>query len=384
MFKTLLSGLKREIVFLFKKRKLLIFYSAVFPFIIFFLILSIFSARVITGIPIAVVDNDKSSLSAEFTRALNAGPQLSVEYYPQDLTAARALLENGKVFAVVLLDKDYEKNILHLKGGTAVLYVNNQYLMVGSAVYKTVMTAAETLSVKYKVKSLASFNVPMYAVGPNVMPVITSENILYNPDLNYIFILVLGLIPAVIQLFAGMAIIYSFLYEIKHGRYKDMLNLNKKEFYLFSLGKMLVYLFIYFVVFMVMMWILRYFFALPLRGGFLLIAGGAAAFLLFTFAVSLLISGMAGRLTFGLSSGAVYSAPAFAYFGVTFPVQAMPLLGRVWAECLPGTHLNRILVNESLRGGSALYSVSEILIMTAAGAVLFALGMYFYKKRVFK
>ena len=52
----------------------------------------------------------------------------------------------------------------------------------------------------------------------------------------------------------------------------------------------------------------------------------------------------------------------------------MPLAARMWAELMPGTHLNRLFVNEFLRGANAGGSWGEIAFMLGVGAVFFWLG----------
>lgn len=52
----------------------------------------------------------------------------------------------------------------------------------------------------------------------------------------------------------------------------------------------------------------------------------------------------------------------------------MPFLARCWAELMPGTHLNRIFVNEFLRGANAGGTWSEIGFMAALGMLLFWWG----------
>jgi len=58
----------------------------------------------------------------------------------------------------------------------------------------------------------------------------------------------------------------------------------------------------------------------------------------------------------------------------------MPFMARAWAEFLPGTHFNRILVNELMRTGAGASSIADILIMLFWAAVLLYVGSKLYAR----
>ena len=122
------------------------------------------------------------------------------------------------------------------------------------------------------------------------------------------------------------------------------------------------------------------FFKLPVRGSLLLGAAGILAFSFMTACTGLLFAALTNNLRLGMSLCAVYAAPAFAYYGVSFPLQSMPLLARVWAELMPGAHLNRIFVNELLRGANTAGTWQEIALMLGLGLLFFWFGAKGYAR----
>ncbi|XTP69504.1 ABC-2 type transport system permease protein [Parelusimicrobium proximum] len=356
------------------------FYCIIFPLIIFFLVAAVFSSKIITKVPVTVIDNDKTYRSKEFIRNLSAAPQIDIVNYSPDYSHAMELLEKGKIFAVVVIDKDYEKDILKLRGGTIALYINNQYLMVGSTAGKAVYNVADALSSKYRERSLMSLGVPPYSFASFISPVSVSETLLYNPDMNYVHFIVLGLITAILQLFIAMSVVYTLLTEIKNCKAKEIRRILKQNPFVIVGAKTCVYTVIYMASVLIMLGSLWVFFDLPLKGSFWLIFAGGFAFTVMTSSTAVLIAGCTSNLRMALSAAAIYSAPAFAYFGVTFPVAAMPALGRIWAEMLPGTHFNRVLVNEAIRGTNTMGSIIDILIMLSVSFIFMFIGSKLYSR----
>jgi len=73
----------------------------------------------------------------------------------------------------------------------------------------------------------------------------------------------------------------------------------------------------------------------------------------------------AGELRFGTSIAAFYTAPAFAFAGVTFPVEGMPVVGQAWSSLLPVTHYLRILVQQGMRGAPLGASWHAVVVLGA-------------------
>ncbi|MGB2579613.1 ABC-2 type transport system permease protein [Elusimicrobium simillimum] len=371
---------RRELDFIFRSRKVMAFYCIIFPLIIFGLLVAIFSAKVIVEVPIAVVDNSKSYASRELIRTLDASHTLNVKYHPLDHKEAEKLLERGQAYAVINIEHNFERDLLNLKGANVGAFINNQYMLVSGNASKAILAAVDDFSAKYKTKLYLNYQVPQYAMEAYMSPLSVSENTLFNPYMNYIYFLVLGAVPAILQMFVVLSIVYSLLSELKTGRAKEIRRIIAQNPLRIVNAKIFVYMLLYMCVLTVMLITLLLFFDLPLNGHILIVFAGGAAFLLMTATTGVLIAGCTNSLRMGLSSAAVYSAPAFAYYGVSFPVEAMPMFARVWAEILPGTHYNRILVNEILRGANTWGSVKEILFMFAVSMLFLYLGSKLYSR----
>ncbi len=371
--------IRREWAFIFKRKKSCGFFMLVYPFVIMAIVLAIFSGKVLDKIPVGVVDNSSGYYSRELVRTLKSNRFLAPRPFAT-VEAARKALDQGRIYGVVAIDESYDKDLLKNSGAGIKAWINNEYLLVGGNLTKGLNAVVGALQAKYQRRNLAALGVPSSMEDSFAAPLQVSENILYNPGMNYIYFLGLGLLPAVLQLFICISVSYSLLWDIKTYHARRLRGIFNERPYTACAARVSFYVAGYFAVFAVMLGGVIAFFQVPIEGSLLRVVCGGAAFVFMTASTGLFFAGGTNNLRLCLSVCAVYAAPAFAYYGVSFPVQSMPILARLWAEFLPGTHLNRIFVNELLRGVNGAGTWYDILFMTAVGGVCFALGAKGYAR----
>ena len=96
------------------------------------------------------------------------------------------------------------------------------------------------------------------------------------------------------------------------------------------------------------------------------------AFLALSLAMGALASSASRSLRTALSTTGFITAPAFAFSGVGFPLQSMPVLARGWAELMPYTHYIRLQM-EQLQMAAPLSYSALTLMGIALVAIVFVL-----------
>ena len=102
--------------------------------------------QILRKIPIAVVDNDLSELSGRIVQTLDASGAVKVAVRAETLSQAHAALERGKVFAVVGVPPETERDVLK---GTTVhipIYADATYLFIFRTMANGIAVAINTLS----------------------------------------------------------------------------------------------------------------------------------------------------------------------------------------------------------------------------------------------
>ena len=102
--------------------------------------------QILRKIPIAVVDNDLSELGGRIVQTLDASGAVKVAVRAETLSQAHAALERGKVFAVVGVPPETERDVL--KGTTVHIpvYADATYLFIFRTMANGIAVAINTLS----------------------------------------------------------------------------------------------------------------------------------------------------------------------------------------------------------------------------------------------
>jgi len=366
----------RELHYMFTVKRAIAFYCLVLPFIVFLFLLTMFSNGVVRKVPIAVVDNDKTPMSKELARDLAADPYVDVKYKAATMEDAQKLFYGLDIFSIVFIDKDFQKNILRRNGATIASFSDYQYMMPGANAYKGITAAVETFTYKYKDKFRGKAFDPKPAMTP---PLSVTETVLFNSEMNYVYYMVLALIANSIQLFINMTIIHAFIIETKSRRAKKIRRLVQKSPFKIVGFKIFPYVAIYTGVITVMIAALAIFFGLPVRGNIAFMLLGVIGFVLMISCLGVVIAAFSGNFGNAFSISSIIYGSSYAFFGVTIPSDSMSLPVRIWSEILPGTHFERTLINEVLRGVGSLMSLRDIFYMVAVSAVLLAIGSIRYK-----
>ena len=107
----------------------------------------------------------------------------------------------------------------------------------------------------------------------------------------------------------------------------------------------------------------------PYRGSLPVLAVATLLFVAAYVAMGFAFIAAAGDLRFATSIAAFYCAPAFAFAGVTFPAEAMPVAGQAWGSLLPVTHYLRVLVQQGMRGAPLAVSWPGLVALAAFALV---------------
>ena len=87
----------------------LIFATIVAPVAVFLIVTWMFSAGVVRNLPIAIVDNDNSSMSRNISRMVDATSSAHIACRPASLIEAEKLMLKGKIEAVLVLPDGFER-----------------------------------------------------------------------------------------------------------------------------------------------------------------------------------------------------------------------------------------------------------------------------------
>ncbi|GGY93908.1 ABC transporter permease [Shewanella fodinae] len=304
------------------------------PLLGFLFLWWLFSAALPRQLPIAIVDEDHSSVSRELGRYLDANSVAEPIAYT-DIQQAVAAMRSGEVFAVVRLPYALKRDLLTGHKPTIDLRYNGQFLLVGKLLSSQLqLTLADGLKQISRVKQLAA-GVNPAQVEVRLTPVAAQSTALFNRNMNYVGFLVPPMLIALWQLVAMLSYANSLNRELREQSLADC--------YRLGLSRVLLAKFLFYTPLMllhgVLLLVMMYgYIGLPIAGSLLWLI---PAQLIMLIAVWLWVQAMFFVIA---DSARVISmctglfAPAFAFMGVTFPTSNMPLLAQWWRALIPSSH----------------------------------------------
>jgi ABC-2 type transport system permease protein len=333
------------------------------PVLALLLCVWLFSAGRASDLPIAVLDQDHSVLSRAVIRALDAAPVLKVRVQVASDAEAVSLMRQGRVYALVRLPHDMQRDVYRgMPVGVEVMY-NAQLAsiagMVKADLQKTLLTAAAGAEWKRRVSAGENRR----AAFVTVEPLRTQLRVLFNPDLDFGLFLLPALLPALLHILAMTVAVVAIGRELKSDTGREWLATAEGRWLPALAGKLLP-AFVGYLLWgsAVLLWIYR-------TGAGVTFAGLCwtwLAYALLVLACLLLavpVIALAGSLRMALSVTGFYTAPAFSYSGLVFPLYVMPLGAQLWAALLPFTHYLKVQQEQLLMASPLRISLPELGIL---------------------
>jgi ABC-2 type transport system permease protein len=334
-----------------------------------------FSAGLPNRLAVGVLDQDHSAQSRQLTRFLQATPGLQVLQSYDNTPEVTQALRRAEVYAVVSIPPDFARSLKQGRAAQVTLLHNAQLGTHSSLIQRDVRNAVGTLSAGVELAARNKRGEPALATRVSMEPIKTSLVTLFNPSLNYEQFLAAALIPALLHILAMTAGAWTVGRELRDRSLAVWLGPHAGwgSTAAAVLGKLLwPWLGLGLVGVLAMLWLtLGRGWHPPGSLAWVLLA--LWAFLALSVAMGALASSTTRSLRTALSTTGFITAPAFAFGGVGFPLQSMPVLARGWAELLPYTHYIRLQMEQLQMAAPLAYSALTLVVLALAAIVFVGL-----------
>ena len=193
------------------------------------------------NIPVAVVDNDQSSLSRQYVRNLKLMQHVSVHEGYLNYSEAHKAMQSGDVYAIVVVNDGFAAETLSGRQPTIHYYVNDAFLVAGSLVLKDISYITELTNGGVKQKTLQARGYDNQTISGIIQPIVLDAHLLANPWANYGVYLLNNLLPGVLQIMVLMLTVYSIGTELKLRTSAEWLATANNSMPAALLGKVLPY-----------------------------------------------------------------------------------------------------------------------------------------------
>lgn len=332
----------------------------VLPVVSFSFFAILFGQGAIRNVPIAVFDQDNTTLSRKVVQMIDETPTAMVSYGIQDMVEGERLMREGKVMAIIQIPAFFEKSILSNSQTHLENYVSGTNITVNGLLSKDIQTAVTTFSAGIQLQLLMKQGLTERQAMAQLMPVRFDKHVLFNPHINYGYYLAPSFLPMMLMIFVVMVTTFSLGTELKLSTSREWIETAGDSVWAALIGKLLPITVVMFLIGLVMLIVNFKIVGTPLNGSLAMILVGTLFFILSYQSISVLIVSLLANLRLSLSIGGGYSVLAFTFSGLTFPIMAMwePMQWVSWF--FPFTFYTDLFVDQMLRGTPWVYSLPDL------------------------
>lgn len=332
----------------------------VLPLLSFAFFALLFNQGVARNIPIAILDEDHTTLSRKVAQMIDDTPTAMVAYDIQDIDEGERLMREGRVMAIVQIPAFFEKCILSNTQTHIENYVSGTNITVNGLLSKDIQTAVTTFSAGIQLQLLTKQGLTERQAMAQLMPVRFDRHVLFNPYINYGYYLAPSFLPMMLLIFVVLTTVFSIGTELKNATAREWLRTADDSVGAALLGKTLPVTVGMFLLSLAMFVIIFKVVGTPLNGSLAIILTGTLLFIMSYQAISVLIVSLLANLRLSLSIGGGYSVLAFTFSGLTFPIMAMWEPMQWLSRLFPFTYYTDLFVDQMLRGAPVVCSLPDL------------------------
>jgi ABC-2 type transport system permease protein len=330
-------------------------------------------------VPVAVVDLDGTTSSRELARRVDATPDVALARVMPDLPSAQRAVFTRDVYGILLIPKDFERDLLHGRSSPVALYADAGYFLIYQRVAAGVLAAARTFGVEVETARLIGVGVDpaLAAAATDPMP-LTAEP-LFNPQGGYATYVLPAAFILILQqtLLIGVGLLGTlpgahFEYDAAAATAGPLSTVA---------GKTLAYLALQSLILPLYLIVLPYFYGVPRLGSVATILMLAVPFVL---AVSSLGLVVAATFRNPLMVQLIFAAIALPFFflaGFAWPSEAIPQAVRFVSILVPSTSAIDGLVRVSQLGASLSDVRTQFVTLWGLAALYGCLAVMFEVRR---
>ena len=343
----------RELLLVFRDEGVVIFFlllNAVYPV----LYALIYNPEVVRDERVVVVDDNRTAMSRDFTRRLDATQEVAIAGYAANMQEAQDAMHRKECYGILYFPRDFGQSVTRGEQGHVSLYCDVSVMMR----YKAMFTALSNVSQGMGNERMAAVVEPVLSVSG---PIVDNRQVpVGNPAMGIASAVLLFILPLVLQqsMILGIAMLHGGSIERRrrNGGRDPMAVEACPSATIF--GKMMCHQIIYVLPVIYVLHYVPLMFGFPQYGDLLHIICLTVPFVIAVSFMGQTLSAVVNERE-SVFLLLVFSSVVFFFLtGVSWPRYLMSRLWRVVGDCVPGTWMvNGYVLMQS--NGSTLYQVQH-------------------------
>jgi len=316
-----------------------------------------------------VYDLDRSSLSRELIDKFRASGYFTMVDHVADQQEIDRYLDSGRALVAVSIPSDFSEKIRSGRNAPLQVIVDGSDSNTATIALGYVSAISEIFSQQLQ--------------GGRRPPVIDPRlRVWYNPELKSRNFIIPGLIAVIMAVIAALLTSLTIAREWERGTMEQLIATPIKTPELI-LGKLLPYFMIGFIDVVLSVLLAVFLFGVPLKGSVFLIMALSGVFLFGGLSLGILISIAAkSQLVASQISMVATFLPAFLLSGFMYAISNMPAALQMISYVIPARYFVTILKGVFLKGSTLSLLVTETVLLTVFGLLVFGIANRTFKKRI--
>lgn len=321
----------------------------------------------VNHVPMAILDNDHTTESKTLTEKFLNADYFVLKAAVNNQHDIEKLMDEGKIKAALLIPDGYSRDLQKGLKPESLLIIDG----TDPNIARTALQYGSLISNVYQMTATnGQFQLPQM-----------KTRVWYNPNLESSKFIVPGLIGLIMQNITIMLTAFSMVREKEKGTIEQLMVSPLRPWEL-VLGKMVPYVLIGSLDFVIALWFGTWLFQVPIRGslGLLLLLG--FGFVICALAIGMLISTKAKNQLQAMQIAFMTILPTVLLSGFMFPRESMPKAIYLIGNVIPLTYFLNILRGIILKGVDITAIWQDVLSVVGIGAFLLFMAITRFHKRL--
>ena len=322
------------------------------------------------NIPTAIFDQSRSQESRRLIEQFGNTSYLHVI----TMVASRAELQHqivaGHAQVAVEIPPDYARNLASHRQANVLIMIDGS----DSSIANQALSAANGVVLFNGIQDLIEKS--------HAMPPVEAHPVMmFNPDMRSANLLIPGLISILLTFSGTILSAFAIVKERERGTLEQLMVTPVSPMAVVT-GKLLPYLGLAYLQLLMILFLMRVLFRVPIHGSLTLLLILSPIYLLALLSAGLLVASRANSQMEAMQRAMGIMLPSVLLSGYIFPIASLPLPLRVVSYLLPATHYIRIARGIVIRGATFFDLWEPVVALLAISGVLIAASARAFQKRV--
>ncbi len=360
------NSLKREIR-RFGHSRMLVTSAIIIPVVLTALYAMMFWRGTVHDLPVAVYDGDRTELSRQLIRMVDATPTARVAFHVQSIEEGHQTMLQGRSNALIIIPSGLQANILSTTGGAQVsAEISGARILNSGLLKRDISTVFQAFNIGVETQMLGAKGIPASQGYAMAYPIAFEKHILFNPYGSYAYYLLPGLLFLALVITVSLVTVYVVGSELKEGTAAEWVATAGGSITRALAAKLAPYVLLFSLLSLLMNTLLYRFMGLPFHGheALILVLGNLFVILAYM-AIGVIIVAVSANLRFSLSIAGGLATASLSFCGLTFPAIGMYPPIAALAKLFPFTYYIDLFIEQSLRGAPPARSLGDLAAMGA-------------------